>query len=478
MRRDMLSEAIALATRAHASQLDKAGAPYIGHPQRVARSVAAAGGSETAQVVAYLHDVVEDTAWTFDELRTAGFSNEVVTAIDALTRQEDESYVEFVARAGSNPIARLVKLADLADNLDPARIKDVVIVLDPLEGISPYTEPERYAAASAKADATWRDLERIDRYRSAWIALAGSEFPHGAPFPLAHAASTQTMLETLPDSGRVPGDQPTAAPDKHREGGAMMDFRYYEITDLRGARTGIFRHSKGTIERWNPATRAWDFDPPLYAYIYNGEVGAEPITEAQAMTITGATVERPSNSNPPVRQPLRLQLLPGHLAQDPKAVAAFVEAIRADGREMDEAAKSARGKDSSNAAAAPDKAQGFKVVLSTMERGRNERTQVTARIRPDGDLEVEYYTAGDEVLRDTGDSDYEHYTTVSWRKLPALVHLLREELGRPLPREIAPPRAEEILGLVEARFGGRETPSSDFEQWLREKRILYEAFTC
>jgi len=112
-----------------------------------------------------------------------------------------------------------------------------------------------------------------------------------------------------------------------------------------------------------------------------------------------------------------------------------------------------------------------------MERGRNERTQVTARIRPDPDLEVEYYTAGDEVLRDTGDSDYEHYTTVSWRKLPALAHFLRKELGRPLPSPGAFLPAQEILGLLEARFGGRLTPSSDFEQWLREKRIPYEAFT-
>lgn len=375
MRLDMLSEAIALATRAHAGQLDKAGAPYIGHPQRVARSVAAAGGSETAQVVAYLHDVVEDTAWTFDELRSAGFSDEVVTAVDALTRHEDESYVEFVVRAGSNPIARLVKLADLADNLDPTRIKN----------------PRS------------RDLERIKRYRSAWMALAGSEFPQGAPFPLAHAASTQTMLETLPGSGRVPGDQPTAVPD--------------------------------------------------------------------------ATVERPSNSQAPVRQPLRLQLLPGHLEQDPKAVAAFVEAIRADGRAMDEAAKSAVGDGPSNAAAPPDKAHEFKVVLSTSERGRNERTQVTARIRPDGDLEVEYYTAGDEVLRDTGDSDYEHYTTVSWLKLPALAHFLRKDLGRSLKDQNPYLAPAELFELLSAMFGDHATPSSDFEQWLRAKKIPYETFT-
>lgn len=73
---------------------------------------------------------------------------------------------------------------------------------------------------------------------------------------------------------------------------------YYEIVDLTGARTGIFRHSMGTVERWNPAARSWDQDSALFAYVYNGEAGAEPITEEQAMTITGESRAPPPEPPP------------------------------------------------------------------------------------------------------------------------------------------------------------------------------------
>ncbi len=136
-----LEKAIAIAAEAHAGQLDKGGAPYIIHPLRVMLRV---NGIE-AQVAAVLHDVVEDTPWTLDGLREAGFSDSVVIAIDHLTRREGEDYLDFVRRAARDPIAAVVKRADLEENSDLSRLPTV----------------------------TERDRQRLERYRLALAILDG-----------------------------------------------------------------------------------------------------------------------------------------------------------------------------------------------------------------------------------------------------------------------------------------------------------------
>lgn len=113
-----LEHAIALAARAHQGHADKAGEPYILHPLRVALRLT----TTEERIVAALHDVVEDSDWTIEGLRAEGFSESVLRAVDALTRREGEDYFAYVRRAASDPLARTVKLADLADNLDRTRI--------------------------------------------------------------------------------------------------------------------------------------------------------------------------------------------------------------------------------------------------------------------------------------------------------------------------------------------------------------------
>ena len=113
-----LERAIAIAAEAHAGQVDKGGAPYILHPLRVMLSVS----QPQERIVAVLHDVVEDSDWTFEALREAGFSAAVVAALKALTKIEGETYEAFIQRARANPVARAVKLADIADNSDLSRI--------------------------------------------------------------------------------------------------------------------------------------------------------------------------------------------------------------------------------------------------------------------------------------------------------------------------------------------------------------------
>ena len=112
-----IEDAIILATQAHAGQVDKAGLPYILHPLRVMLRVE----SETEQTVAILHDVVEDTSITLDDLREDGYSEEILEAVDYLTRRESETYRQFIERVKENELARIVKLADLEDNMDPSR---------------------------------------------------------------------------------------------------------------------------------------------------------------------------------------------------------------------------------------------------------------------------------------------------------------------------------------------------------------------
>jgi (p)ppGpp synthase/HD superfamily hydrolase len=117
----LLEDAIQMAVEAHRGPKDKAGWPYVLHPLRMLCRVE----SVTEKIVAVLHDVVEDTDWTLDQLKQRGFPEEVVTAIDCLTKRAGEPYSDFVERSASNPFARTVKLADLEDNMDVRRMEQV-----------------------------------------------------------------------------------------------------------------------------------------------------------------------------------------------------------------------------------------------------------------------------------------------------------------------------------------------------------------
>jgi len=112
-----LEDAIILAAQAHRGQVDKGGQPYILHVLRVMLRQE----NEIARIVAALHDVLEDTHVTLADLRAAGYSEQVCPAVDCLTRRKGEAYEDMIERIATNPLARQVKLADLADNLDPKR---------------------------------------------------------------------------------------------------------------------------------------------------------------------------------------------------------------------------------------------------------------------------------------------------------------------------------------------------------------------
>lgn len=134
-----IEDAIQLALQAHRGALQKNGQPYILHPLTLMTRF----HDEAAQMVAVLHDVVEDTPITLDDLVIRGYSAEVVNAVEALTRQPDESYTAFIERISKNALATRVKLADLEHNMDIRRLPSV----------------------------KEHDLSRLEQYRQAWFFL-------------------------------------------------------------------------------------------------------------------------------------------------------------------------------------------------------------------------------------------------------------------------------------------------------------------
>lgn len=138
-----LERAIVVATRAHEGQIDKGGAAYILHPLRVMERVS----TPEQRIVAVLHDVLEDTPLTLSDLAREGFTVKILAALLALSRREGERYEDFVVRLGSDPLAREVKLADLADNSDLSRI--VCPGPDDIARLSRYREASAYLQALA-----------------------------------------------------------------------------------------------------------------------------------------------------------------------------------------------------------------------------------------------------------------------------------------------------------------------------------------
>ena len=137
---DGITKALAIAVDAHKDQKDKAGAPYIWHPVTVALHQT----TEAGVIVALLHDVVEDSHYTEDDLRKAGYSDDVLNAVHLLTHKKGVSYFDYVQAIKENETARSVKIQDLRHNSDLSRLKSI----------------------------TDKDIERAEKYKQALDILA------------------------------------------------------------------------------------------------------------------------------------------------------------------------------------------------------------------------------------------------------------------------------------------------------------------
>lgn len=113
--------ALKIATEAHKGQVDKAGVPYINHPLTVASLV----DTEEEKIVALLHDTIEDTSITEQDLIDYEFPNEIVEAVKLLTHNKNVPYMDYVAKIKDNELARKVKIADLTHNSDLSRLKEI-----------------------------------------------------------------------------------------------------------------------------------------------------------------------------------------------------------------------------------------------------------------------------------------------------------------------------------------------------------------
>ena len=118
---DKTKKAMKLCYEAHKDQVDKSGMPYVFHPFHVAEQMT----DEATTIVALLHDVVEDTDYTLEDLAAEGFGKDILEAVALMPHEDDVPYLEYVAKLKDNPIARAVKLADLAHNSDLSRIGEV-----------------------------------------------------------------------------------------------------------------------------------------------------------------------------------------------------------------------------------------------------------------------------------------------------------------------------------------------------------------
>ncbi len=140
---EMTNKAMNLAYAAHHGQLDRSGIPYVLHPFHLAEQME----TEETVIVALLHDVVEDTEYTLEDLRQMGFPDSVMDALALITHDPSVPYLDYVERLKSDPIARAVKLADLTHNSDLSRFPVV----------------------------TEKDLERLKKYKEAMIILKQGE---------------------------------------------------------------------------------------------------------------------------------------------------------------------------------------------------------------------------------------------------------------------------------------------------------------
>lgn len=136
----MLASAIKLCYEAHKNQVDKGGSPYYLHPIYVALNME----SEEQKIVALLHDVIEDTEITIDDLRKKGFSEKIIEAVDAITKK-GESYEEYLKKVKDNELAKAVKIEDIKNNMDVSRLKEI----------------------------TEKDIARIEKYKKALAYLLG-----------------------------------------------------------------------------------------------------------------------------------------------------------------------------------------------------------------------------------------------------------------------------------------------------------------
>jgi len=205
---EILQKAIEMAEEAHKGQTDRAGKPYIGHITRVMQ----AGKTIEQRMAGILHDIVEDTHWTFEDLLREGIPAEVVDAVRCLTKINNESYDQFIERIKNNPIAAAVKLNDLRDNMDITRLPAI----------------------------TDKDVERLRKYHRAYSELSKLQVAH--------------RKTVYVDMDNVLVDFETGIVQLTSEEREIYDGRYDEVPDI----FGKMQPKEGAIEAVRALMQVYD----------------------------------------------------------------------------------------------------------------------------------------------------------------------------------------------------------------------------
>lgn len=159
---ELTKKAMVLCYKAHEGQMDKGGAPYVFHPFHIAEQMK----TEDATVVALLHDVLEDSFYSLEDLKSLGFSDAVCDAVDLMTHKKDMPYMEYIQKIKENPLARAVKLCDLLHNSDITRLDAV----------------------------REKDLRRIEKYKQAISVLKSETDRERTPLEMARTRHQENLL--------------------------------------------------------------------------------------------------------------------------------------------------------------------------------------------------------------------------------------------------------------------------------------------
>ena len=211
--------AIEIAARAHAGQVDKAGAPYIFHPLRLMLSVQ----TPFERMAAVLHDTVEDTDISLANLGDAGFPAEVLDAVDALTKRAGEQRLDAARRAAENPIALIVKLADVMDNMDLSRIPNP----------------------------TDRDYERLKEYEPVIKLLLAARAAGLQALAEGVSTSEEASGEDEPDPGDSDSNPVEVYKGKYQ---IYVDDNYHHGSESDRMPAGAYRSLKKTIKKCQKIT--------------------------------------------------------------------------------------------------------------------------------------------------------------------------------------------------------------------------------
>ena len=158
----LTQRAMQICFEAHRDQVDKGGMPYVFHPFHLAEQME----TEEETCTALLHDVMEDTAWTYEQLAAEGFPSSVMEALALLTHDDNTPYLDYVERLSGNRIAARVKLADLRHNSTAGRL--------PVIGEKERKRMRKYLRAQAILTRGAADLEEMTLCLQTLLSTAGS----------------------------------------------------------------------------------------------------------------------------------------------------------------------------------------------------------------------------------------------------------------------------------------------------------------